>query len=96
MGFPPGEFWDQTPASFGAVMRGARIRLRREGERDIALAHTSAAFGRAKKLEKLDRYLPKRVPTGTAPKRSMLDRLKAIAAQTAGGRITNRGASIPD
>lgn len=64
-------------------MAGAAERARWDGERDLALAHTTAMFGRAKKLEPLARYLPaKAKPKQSA--RSMLAAMKSIAAATAG------------
>lgn len=60
-------------------MDGAHDRLRREAENDLALAHTTASFHRAKKLERLDRYLKRKVEK---PVGSLLDRLKVIAART--------------
>lgn len=65
-------------------MNGAEQRQRAAAERDIALAHATAQFTRAKKLEPLERYLPRRPSAGGG---SMLDRLKAIAAAT-GGTVT--------
>jgi hypothetical protein len=61
-------------------MLGARDRRQREAERDLALAHTTAIFTRATKLQPLAHYLP-RAPSDP---RSMLGRLKAIAAATGG------------
>jgi len=66
-------------------MLGAADRARRDGERDLALAHTTASMIRAKKLEGLDRYLPPK-PARTAKPGAMLGKLMAIAAAT-GGRV---------
>src|SRR3546814_7248286 len=77
-GFDPDAFWRQTPRSYQSAMRGAAIRARIDGEKDIALAHTIASFSRAKKLERLDHYLR---PRGRS-KATMLDRLKAISDRT--------------
>src|SRR3546814_12277790 len=59
-------------------MRGAAIRARIDGEKDIALAHTIASFSRAKKLERRDHYLR---PRGRR-KATLLDRHKAIPDRT--------------
>ena len=62
-------------------MRGAVERRRAEAERDIALAHATAQFTRAKKLEPLERYLPGR---DEGPPLSMLDKLKAMVVANGG------------
>src|SRR3546814_17175422 len=87
-------------------MRGAAIRARIDGEKDIALAHTIASFSRAKKLERLDHYLR---PHGRS-KPTMLDRLKAISDRqrkqrgrqsswtrnpTCSGRLADLGQRLP-
>lgn len=43
-------FWDQTPRTFAAIIRGAR-------RHDIALAWYTATFTRAKELKDLPEYL---------------------------------------
>ena len=80
-GYDPDSFWRQTPRSYTSAMGGALDRLRRDGERDLALAHTVASFTRAKKLEPLERYLPARPKTRRGG--DMLTALKSIAAATA-------------
>src|SRR3546814_20575235 len=75
LGFDPDAFWRQTPRSYQSAMRGAAIRARIDGEKDIALEHTIASFSRAKKLERLDHYLR---PRGRS-KATMLHRLKALS-----------------
>src|SRR3546814_9982015 len=55
-GFDPDAFWRQTPRSYQSAMRGAAIRARIDGEKDIALAHTIASFSRAKKLERSEEH----------------------------------------
>src|SRR3546814_19804665 len=77
-GLCPDAFWRQTARSYQSAMRGAAIRARIDGEKEIALAHTIAAFSRAKKLERLDHYLR---PRGRS-KATMLDRLKAKSERT--------------
>lgn len=84
-GFDPDAFWRQTPLTFESAMRGVGDRRRAEAERDVALAHATAQFTRAKKLEPLERYLPRRSEPGQ--RGSLLDRLKTIAVAT-GGTIT--------
>lgn len=59
-------------------MRGAQQRFCIQSERDLALAHTTAAFTRAKKLERLDHYLKP-----PAERLSIVDRMKAMVAQGA-------------
>jgi len=62
-------------------MRGAIDRLKRDGERDVALSHTTASMTRAKALDPLHRYLPRHRRRKQQPG-AMLDRLKQIAADT--------------
>lgn len=62
-------------------MMGAQERRRREANDTVALAHSTASFTRAKKLEALPHYLRR---PADADRRSMLDRLKAISARTKG------------
>lgn len=64
-------------------MHGARERFRIRAERDLALAHTTAAFTRAKKLERLDHYLKPR-----AERTSVIDQLKAMRARGAPMTVT--------
>nr|AGU09813.1 hypothetical protein [uncultured organism] len=59
-------------------MLGARERFRVQGERDLALAHTTAAFTRAKVLQRLDHYLRPR-----GERLSVIDQLKAMKARGA-------------
>lgn len=63
-------------------MLGAGDRARDKGQRDIALAHTTAAFGRAKKLERLGRYLT----AAAAKPQTIAERL--IAWRDAGAPVT--------
>ena len=55
--------------------------MRREANNSVALAHTTASFTRAKKLDPLQRYL--RQPS-TAERKPLFDRLKLIAERTKG------------
>ena len=64
-------------------MHGARERFRIQSERDLALAHTTAAFTRAKKLERLDHYLRPRTD-----RISVFDQLKAMKARGAPISVT--------
>jgi hypothetical protein len=80
VGYDPDAFWRQTPASFASAMNGALARMRRNAEGDLAAAHATASFTRAKTIEPLEHYLPRR--RRRAGSSAMLDRLKAIAAAT--------------
>lgn len=51
-------FWDQTPATFSAVMDGIGKRTRREAERAFAMAWYAGAFSQVK-LKPLEHYLKK-------------------------------------
>jgi hypothetical protein len=50
-GYSPGEFWDQTPATFQACMTGAIEKAEAEIERDLFLAWHTAAFNAATKTK---------------------------------------------
>lgn len=65
-------------------MRGVRERRRMEAERDMGLAHATAQFTRAKKLEPLSRYLPPNPRRQTGPRPKLLDQVRAIARRTGG------------
>lgn len=69
-------------------MAGAGDRARWAGEQDLAAAHATAQFTRAKKLEPLKHYLARW--SAKRPKKgeggSMLDRMKSIVKAT-GGKV---------
>lgn len=82
-GFLPDTFWDQTPATFGAAMRGVRARLEREADDLVRLAHQTAVFSRMDKLSgDVRRYLPKR---GAPVRQSPRDMLAVLRSLQAGG-----------
>lgn len=61
-GFAPSEFWEQTPDTFSAVMKGARKRIELDAEGALQMAHTQAGFSALAhhgKLEPLSKYRPK-------------------------------------
>ncbi len=55
-----------------------------EAERDMGLAHATAQFTRAKKLEPLSRYLPPSPRRQIGPRPKLLDQVRAIARRTGG------------
>jgi hypothetical protein len=65
-------------------MLGAVERRRLEGERDLALAHTTALFMRAKVWRPLSHFLRRGRAPITEERGTMLDRLKAIALGNGG------------
>ncbi len=69
-------------------MLGARDRDRDAAKRDLALAHTNAAFVRAQKLERLDHYLNDR------PAMTIAEKITAMQARGVPMRLTvqKRGA----
>lgn len=54
----PGEFWQQTPRTYLAIMKGRARAAKHQAELAISQAWHGEAFARAKKLEPLSRYLP--------------------------------------
>ncbi len=54
----PSDFWQQTPRTFLAVMKGRALAAKSEYELALYQAWHGEAFARAKKLESLKRYLP--------------------------------------
>lgn len=61
-GFDPDAFWHQTPDTFSLAMAGARKRLEREAENQIALAWQTGVFAataQAGKIKPLAHYLRK-------------------------------------
>lgn len=57
-GLPPSDFWQQTPRTFLAIMRGRALAAKSEYELALYQAWHGEAFARAKKLESLKHYLP--------------------------------------
>ena len=78
-------FWQQTPASFRAVLDGVRKRLERERESSLRHAWETAAFttaGQSKDgLKPLDHYLSRTRPGGKATPQQMLDVLRDAAGR---------------
>lgn len=81
-GYDPDAFWRQSPRSFASAMGGARDRMRREGERDLVLAHLGVVFHRTKMLHPVEHYL-RRQPAARG-RVNLLERVRAIAARTGG------------
>lgn len=82
-GLEPDAFWNQTLATFQAIMAGVRKRLEREAEASIRQAYDTARFSAAAQVNKLgplDKYLRK--TSGQKPS-EMLAVLKAIRASGA-------------
>lgn len=61
-GLPPGEFWEQSAASFNAIMRGTWDAEQVEWERALFVAYHSAAFQRSEKLRSFDHYRKRMKP----------------------------------
>jgi hypothetical protein len=89
-GFAPDSFWDQTPATFQAVMQGAVKRAERDAEGQIAHAYHTALFNAGTKtkagLKPLAHYLRK--PGRKMSSKEMLANMKMLAARA------NRAASL--
>jgi hypothetical protein len=88
-GFPPNDFWQQTPRSFQLAMQGVRKRLENESQEQTRLAWEVGAFSaaaQAGKLKPLRHYLhPEK--KAQAP-REMLAAL--LAYQSGGAPMTIR------
>jgi hypothetical protein len=67
-------------------MAGVLARRKADAERDVALAHTTASFTRAKKLGPLEGYLHPAEPRRGSSRKpaSLLQRLRTIARRTGG------------
>lgn len=57
MGLPPEEFWEQTPATFNAIITGRQQAANDAHEAALFEAYHAAAFGRVEKLKPLSHYL---------------------------------------
>lgn len=62
-GQPPDQFWDQTFATFNAVMLGAAKQAHDAYSRVIAGAWWGEYFAREKRVKRLDEYMPKPILT---------------------------------
>ena len=81
-GLQPDSFWEQTPATFDAIMRGAMARIKADMRGRVADAWNNAAFtaaASAGKLRPLNTYLdpPKRIEGA-----GVLDGVRRLKAQT--------------
>lgn len=88
-GFPPDDFWQQTPRHFQLVMQGVRKRLESESQDQTRLAWETAAFvaaAQSGKLKPLKHYL--RRPGKAQTPQEMLAAIKAI--QASGANMTIR------
>lgn len=88
-GFNPVEFWQQTEATYVAVMIGRRQHHEAQMHRDVALAWHTANFTRAEKLQNLQSYLDRLRPRAAKPKMT-LDEITSrwAALEIAGYGIT--------
>jgi hypothetical protein len=82
-GFPPDSFWHQTPRTFTAALEGKLRSVKREVEREVALAWHTAAFSgaaQAGKLKPLAKYLDTLSPKQAQTPAEMLAVLKTFKA----------------
>ncbi len=88
-GFSPAEFWQQTEATYVAVMTGRQHYNQAQIERDMRLAWHTAIFTRAEKLENLEVYLARMKPAAEKAKMTLDDITSRWAAlEMAGYGIT--------
>ena len=75
----------QTPRTYVAIMNAVRTRERTDAEASFVIAHATAAFVRAKKLDRIEAYLPKAKVERQTP-REMVAVLEALRSR--GANIT--------
>lgn len=91
-------FWDQSQASFAAVLRGAAERERRDYERTMWGAWQGERFTRTDKLKGwkvYQREIRKAAPKKRQTDAEKLDVFRSLAAAGAGLRITRLGPKVP-
>jgi uncharacterized protein YukE len=76
----PDLFWEQTPATFNAAIRGRQDAEQGEWERALFIAYHSAVFQRADKLKTFSHYLAGMRPQRKLTADEVLARFDAMAA----------------
>jgi hypothetical protein len=81
-GLPPESFWDQTPRTHAAIMKGRAKAFDAEAERDISLAWWIENLGRAgKSFRALSYYLAKLRPRPAQTADDVVAIFEGFAAQ---------------
>jgi len=83
-GLSPNDFWEQTPATFDAIMAGARKRIELQAEGALATVHAAAQFNALAshgKLKPLKSYTAQRPSKAGAEMLATLRQLQSRGAK---------------